>query len=45
MRKILVIKKIHDSGIQLLNSRKDYSYEIVENLESNFLVDLCLYLK
>jgi len=37
MRKILVIKKIHDSGIQLLNSRKDYSYEIVENLESNFL--------
>ena len=37
MRKILIIKKIHDSGIQLLNRRKDYSYEIIENLETDFL--------
>ena len=37
MRKILIIKKIHDSGIQLLNRRKDYSYEVIENLETDFL--------
>ena len=37
MRKILIIKKIHDSGIQLLNRRKDYSYEVIENLETDCL--------
>jgi len=37
MRKILIIKKIHDSGIQLLNRRRDYSYEVIENLETDFL--------
>ena len=37
MKKILIIKKIHDSGLQLLDSRKDFSYEIVENIENNFL--------
>ena len=34
MRKILIIKKIHDSGIQLLKQKNGYSYEIVENTEA-----------
>jgi D-3-phosphoglycerate dehydrogenase len=37
MRKVLIVKNIHKSGIQLLNRRKDFSYEIVENLEIDFL--------
>ncbi len=37
MKKILVIKKIHEAGIQILNNRKDYSFEVVENLENDFL--------
>ena len=37
MRKVLIIKNIHNSGVQLLKSRKDFSYEVVENLEINFL--------
>ena len=37
MKKILIIKKIHEAGIQILNNRKDYSFEIVENLENDFL--------
>ena len=37
MRKILIIKKIHDSGIKLLNNKNGYSYEIIENLETAFL--------
>ena len=39
MKKVLIIKKIHDSGIKLLDSRKDFSYEIVENLENSFLIN------
>ena len=39
MKKVLIIKKIHDSGIKLLDSRKDFSYEIVENLETSFLIN------
>ena len=39
MKKILIIKKIHDSGIKLLDSRKDFSYEITENLETSFLIN------
>ena len=38
MKKILVIKKIHEAGIQILNNRKDYSFEVVENLENDFKV-------
>ena len=37
MRKILIIKKIHDSGMKLLNSKNGYSFEIIENLEISFL--------
>ena len=37
MKKVLIIKKIHESGIKLLDNRKDFSYEVVENLETNFL--------
>jgi len=33
MRKILIIKKIHNSGIQLLKEKNGYSYEIIENPE------------
>ena len=35
MRKVLIIKNIHNSGVQLLKGRKDFSYEVVENLEIN----------
>ena len=37
MKKVLIIEKIHKSGIKLLESRNDFSFEIVENLEINFL--------
>ena len=37
MRKILIIKEIHNSGIQLLKSKNGYSYEVIENLETSFL--------
>ena len=39
MKKVLIIKKIHESGIKLLDNRKDFSYEVVENLETNFLIN------
>ena len=39
MKKVLIIEKIHKSGIELLESRKDFCYEVVENLEKNFLKD------
>ena len=37
MRKVLIVKNIHKSGLQLLNTKKDFSYEVIENLETNFL--------
>ncbi len=37
MKKVLIIEKIHNSGIELLKKRKDFTYEIVENLEVDFL--------
>ena len=47
MKKILIIKKIHDAGVKLLDSRKDFSYEIVENLDTKFVAihDYFKYLK
>ena len=39
MKKVLIIKKIHDSGIKLLDSRKDFSYEVVEDPETNVLIN------
>ena len=37
MKKILIIQKIHDAGIMLLKERKDFTFEIVENIEIKFL--------
>tara|TARA_B100001123_G_scaffold306540_1_gene342485 strand:+ start:745 stop:1020 length:276 start_codon:yes stop_codon:yes gene_type:complete len=37
MRKVLIVKNIHKSGMQLLDIHKDFSYEVVENIESKFL--------
>ena len=37
MKKVLIIEKIHKSGIKLIENRDDFSYEVVENLEINFL--------
>jgi len=37
MKKILIINKIHESGINLLKKRDDFSFEIVENIEKKFL--------
>ena len=37
MKKVLIIENIHKSGIKLLESRNDFSFEIAENLEINFL--------
>ena len=39
MKKVLIIKKIHDSGIKLLDSRKDFSYEIIEDSETSVLIN------
>ena len=39
MKKVLIIKKIHDSGIKLLDSRKDFSYEVVEDPETSVLIN------
>ena len=39
MKKVLIIKKIHDSGIKLLDSRRDFSYEIVEDPETSVLIN------
>ena len=37
MKKVLIIEKIHNSGIELLKKRKDFSFEVVENLETSNL--------
>lgn len=37
MKKILIIKPIHDAGIELLKKNLDYEFEIIENVETNFL--------
>jgi len=37
LKKVLIIEKIHKSGIKLIENRDDFSYEVVENLEINFL--------
>ena len=39
MKKVLIIKKIHESGIKLLDSRKDFSYEVVEDPETSVLIN------
>ncbi|MDC3175512.1 hydroxyacid dehydrogenase, partial [Candidatus Pelagibacter sp.] len=37
MKKILVIQPIHQEGIKLLQNNSDYEFEIVENIETEFL--------
>ena len=37
MKKILVIQPIHDAGIELLKNNSDYEFEIVENVNPEFL--------
>jgi D-3-phosphoglycerate dehydrogenase / 2-oxoglutarate reductase len=37
MKKILVIQPIHDAGIELLKNNSDYEFEIVENVDTEFL--------
>ena len=37
MKKILIIQKIHESGIELLRKRKDFTYEAIDNVEPELL--------
>ena len=37
MKKILIIQPIHQEGIKLLKSNSEYEFEVVENIEINFL--------
>jgi len=37
MKKILIIQPIHQEGIKLLQSNSEYKFEVVENIEINFL--------
>jgi len=37
MKKILVIQSIHEAGIELLKSNSDYDFEIVDNVDAEFL--------
>ena len=37
MKKILIIQSIHQEGIKLLQSNSGYEFEVVENIEINFL--------
>ena len=37
MKKVLIIEDIHQSGIKLLENNKNFSFEIVNNIEKNFL--------
>ena len=37
MKKILIIQPIHQEGIKLLQSNSEYEFEVVENIEINFL--------
>ena len=37
MKKILIIQPIHHEGIKLLQNNSEYEFEVVENIEINFL--------
>ena len=37
MKKILIIKAIHESGIDLLKENVNFEYEIIDNVEENYL--------
>ena len=36
-KKILIIKPIHEAGIELLKSNSNYNFEVVENDDTEFL--------
>lgn len=37
MKKILIIEDIHVSGIKLLKEKKNYTFEIIDNLDPVFI--------
>ena len=37
MKKILVIQPIHEAGMELLKSNANYEFEVVENVDPEFL--------
>ena len=37
MKKILIIQPIHEAGIELLKNNSDYEFEIIENVDPEFL--------
>jgi len=37
MKKILIIQPIHETGIELLKNNSDYEFEIIENVDPEFL--------
>ena len=37
MKKILVIQPIHEAGIELLKNNPNYAFEVVENVDPEFL--------
>ena len=37
MKKILIIQPIHEEGINLLKDNSDFEYEVVDNIETEFL--------
>ena len=37
MKKILVIQPIHEAGIKLLKNNQNYEFEIVENVDPEYL--------
>ena len=37
MKKILVIQPIHEEGINLLKDNSDFEYEVVDNIDTEFL--------
>ncbi len=37
MKKILIIQPIHQEGIKLLQNNSEYEFEVIENIEINFL--------
>ena len=42
MKKILIIQPIHQEGIKLLQNNSEYEFEVVENIEINFLKNTIL---
>ena len=37
MKKVLIIEPIHNDGINLLKSNKNYKFDVVSNTESDFI--------